>query len=69
MRGPGKPASPTRAPGTTGSRPRATTSTSGCGSAYLALAAAEPERFLVLDAARPVDELATAIRDRVATLI
>lgn len=33
---------------------------------YLALAAAEPERFLVLDAARPVDELADAIRERVA---
>lgn len=37
--------------------------------AYLALAAAEPERFLVLDATRPVDELAAAIRERVATLL
>ncbi|MDJ1114880.1 dTMP kinase [Microbacterium dauci] len=34
--------------------------------AFLALAAAEPERFLVLDASRPVDELAAAIRSRVA---
>lgn len=37
--------------------------------AYLALAAAEPERFLVLDAARPVDELAKAIQERVAALL
>lgn len=35
-------------------------------SAFLALADAEPERFLVLDATRPVDELAAVIRDRVA---
>jgi dTMP kinase len=34
--------------------------------AYLALAAAEPERFLVLDATLPVEELAAAIRARVA---
>ncbi|BDZ65702.1 dTMP kinase [Agromyces mangrovi Wang et al. 2018] len=34
--------------------------------AYLELAAAEPERFLVLDATLPVEELATAIRDAVA---
>lgn len=34
--------------------------------AYLHLAAAEPERFLVLDATRPIDELAAAIRARVA---
>lgn len=34
--------------------------------AYLDLAAAEPERFLVLDATLPVAELATAIRDAVA---
>ncbi|GLI26175.1 hypothetical protein ARHIZOSPH14_04170 [Agromyces rhizosphaerae] len=33
--------------------------------AYLELAAAEPERFLVLDATLPVDELATAIREAV----
>jgi dTMP kinase len=37
--------------------------------AYLGLAAAEPERFLVLDATRPVDELAAAIRDRVSVLL
>ena len=37
--------------------------------AYLELAAAEPERFLVLDATLPVDELATAIRERVAALL
>ena len=34
--------------------------------AYLELAAAEPDRFLVLDATLPVDELAAAIRERVA---
>ncbi len=34
--------------------------------AYLDLAAAEPERFLVLDATLPVEELATAIRDAMA---
>ncbi|MDQ0895296.1 dTMP kinase [Agromyces ramosus] len=38
-------------------------------SAYLELAAAEPERFLVIDAALPVDEIAAAIRDRVAGLL
>jgi len=37
--------------------------------AYLELAAAEPERFLVLDATRPVDELAAGIRDRVSALL
>ena len=37
--------------------------------AYLELAAAEPERFLVLDATLPVDELAAAIRERVAALL
>ncbi|MFS0866719.1 dTMP kinase [Microbacterium sp. 179-B 1A2 NHS] len=37
--------------------------------AFLALAAAEPERFLVLDATRPVDELAAAIRERVAAAL
>jgi dTMP kinase len=37
--------------------------------AFLALAAAEPERFLVLDAALPADELATAIRERVASAL
>ncbi len=34
---------------------------------YLALAAAEPERFVVLDAARGADELADAIRAEVAS--
>jgi len=37
--------------------------------AYLALAEAEPGRFLVVDAARPVDEIARDIRDRVADLL
>ncbi len=38
-------------------------------SAYLDLAAAEPERFLVVDGALPVDEIAAAIRARVAGLL
>ena len=37
--------------------------------AYLALAAAEPSRFLVLDATRAVDELQASIRDRVSHLL
>jgi dTMP kinase len=37
--------------------------------AYLDLAAAEPERFLVLDATLPVEELAARIRDRVSDLL
>lgn len=37
--------------------------------AYLALASTEEERFLVLDAAASVDELASAIRDRVTPLL
>lgn len=37
--------------------------------AYLELAAAEPERFLVLDASRPPEELAAEIRARVSTLL
>ncbi len=37
--------------------------------AYLALAAAEPDRFLVVDGGRPVDEIATEIRDRVTGLL
>ena len=37
--------------------------------AYLALAAAEPERFLVLDAALPADELAARIRTRVSAAL
>jgi dTMP kinase len=36
---------------------------------YLALAAAEPERFLVLDARDSVDHIAAAIRERVASLL
>ena len=38
-------------------------------SAFLALAQAEPERFVVLDAALPADELAAIIRDRVASVL
>ena len=38
-------------------------------SAYLELAAAEPERFLVLDATLPVDELQASIRNRVSVLL
>jgi len=37
--------------------------------AYLALAAADPQRFLVLDAARPVEYLAASIRARVSALL
>ena len=37
--------------------------------AYLALADAEPERFLVLDATLPVDELAARIRARVSAAL
>jgi len=37
--------------------------------AFLDLAAAEPDRFLVLDASLPVDELAALIRTRVAALL
>lgn len=37
--------------------------------AYLALAQAEPERFLVLDAAAAPEVIAAQIRERVATLI
>ncbi len=36
---------------------------------YLALAAAEPERFLVLDAREPIDTIAAAIRERVSGLL
>lgn len=36
---------------------------------YLDLAAAEPERFLVLDAREPVDVIAAAIRERVERLL
>lgn len=37
--------------------------------AFLALAAAEPARFLVLDATLPVPEIAAAVRDRIASLL
>jgi dTMP kinase len=37
--------------------------------AFLALADAEPERFLVVDAGLPVAEIAAVIRDRVAALL
>ena len=37
--------------------------------AYLALAEADPVRFLVLDATRPVEYLAAAIRSRVSDLL
>ena len=37
--------------------------------AYLELAAAEPARFLVVDAAAPVDTIAESIRARVAALL
>jgi dTMP kinase len=37
--------------------------------AYLALAAAEPERFLVIDASAPADAIAAEIRARVASFL
>jgi dTMP kinase len=37
--------------------------------AYLALAAADPRRFLVLDATRPIEYLAASIRSRVSSLL
>lgn len=37
--------------------------------AYLEIAAGDPERFLVLDASKPIDELAVAIRSRVEPLL
>ncbi|MBO3663758.1 dTMP kinase [Microbacterium stercoris] len=37
--------------------------------AFLELAAAEPQRFLVLDATLSIDELSSAIRDRIAPLV
>lgn len=36
---------------------------------YLELAAAEPERFLVIDARQPVETIAAAVRERVAGLL
>lgn len=38
-------------------------------SAYLDLAAAEPDRFLVIDATQPVDVIQAALRERVASLL
>ncbi|HAN23575.1 MAG TPA: dTMP kinase, partial [Microbacterium ginsengisoli] len=37
--------------------------------AYLALAAAEPHRFLVIDAAGAPDDIAATVRARVAALL
>lgn len=37
--------------------------------AFLAIADAEPERFLVVDATLPVDEIAASVRSRVETLL
>jgi dTMP kinase len=37
--------------------------------AYLAMAAEQPERWLVLDATLPAEEIAAAIRERVAALV
>jgi dTMP kinase len=37
--------------------------------AFLDLATADPKRYLVLDATRPVDEISRAVRDRVAKLL
>ena len=37
--------------------------------AFLALAEAEPARFVVLDASLPADELAAAVRERVAAVL
>lgn len=37
--------------------------------AFLALAAADPDRFLVLDAALPADELAAAVRERIRSVL
>jgi dTMP kinase len=37
--------------------------------AFVAMAAADPEHYLVLDARLPVDEIAAAVRDRVAPLL
>ncbi len=37
--------------------------------AFLALAQAEPDRFVVLDASLPADDLAAAVRERVAAVL
>jgi dTMP kinase len=36
---------------------------------FLALAANEPQRFLVVDAAQDIDQIALVIRDRVGALL
>ena len=36
---------------------------------FLDMAAADPDHYLVLDAAAPVDEIAAAIRERVEPLL
>ena len=36
---------------------------------FLALASAEPHRFLVVDAAQPIDAIAVQIRERVSALL
>ena len=53
----------------TGSRPSPPSSTSGCAPGFLALADAEPERYLVLDATRPAAELSREIQERVRELL
>jgi dTMP kinase len=37
--------------------------------AFLDLAAADPKRYLVLDAARPAEEISTAVTERLATIL
>ena len=37
--------------------------------AFLAMAAADPDHYLVLDARRPVEELAAAVRERLEPLL
>ncbi len=62
-------ASTGRAPGTTGSRPRHPSSTTACAPRTWRIADAEPDRFLVVDASAPVDDIAGVIRARVARLL
>ena len=63
--GPGPPGSGRR----TGSRPSPPTSTSGSGPGSSALADAEPQRYLVLDATRPAAEISREIQDRIRPLL
>ena len=53
----------------TGSRPRTSTSTAGSGEAFRDLAAADPGRFAVIDAAAPVAEVATRVQAAVLALL